>query len=185
MEITLDSSNPDSKHIIRVHNILNEPETRPAPALETLRSVLEEGKSHPDDENGNYIQDIAIRDFNIHHPHLGGRDIGADNRSEQLLELVDQVSLQQHVPVGSHTYQSDIHDTYQVLDLCFTTEDLCDRLTKCVGRRDLDHESDHYPMTITLNIAIADAQQRRPYKWKNANHDKITERFRELTQDLQ
>ena len=40
-------------------------------------------------------------------------------------------------------------------------------------------------MTTTLNIAIADAEPRRPYKWKNANHDKITERFRELTQDLQ
>ena len=130
MEITLDSPDPDSRHIIRVHSIYNEPETRPVSALETLRAVLEEGRSQPDDENGDYIQDIAIGDFNIHHPQWGGRDVRADNRSEQLLEeVVDQFSLQQHVPVASHTYQSDIHDTYQTLDLCFTTENLSDRLT--------------------------------------------------------
>ena len=147
--------------------------------------MLEEDRSHPDNENGDHIQDIAIGDFNIHHPQWGGRDTRAENRSEQLLELVDQFSLQQHVPVGSHTYQSDIHDTCQTLNLCFTTEDLADRLTKCIVRRDLDYDSDHYPVTTTLNIAIADAEPRRPYKWKNANHDRITEKFRESTQDLQ
>ena len=39
-------------------------------------------------------------------------------------------------------------------------------------------------MTITLNIKITNVESRKFYKWKNANHEKIVEKFNELTKNL-
>ena len=67
MKITLNNSDSSFKHVIKIHNVYNESKTRFASTLKILKTMLKENKSHSNDENDDYVQNVVIEDFNIHH----------------------------------------------------------------------------------------------------------------------
>ena len=64
MKITLNNSDSNFKHVIRIHNVYNESETRLASTLKILKTMLEENKSHSNDEDDDYVQNVVVEDFN-------------------------------------------------------------------------------------------------------------------------
>ena len=111
---------------------------------------------------------IAVGDFNVHHPQWGGDEIPPDADADQLLAVIDEFGLMQHVPRGSSTFQSSVSSP-QTLDLMFTTEGLRERVTQCGVAYDFDHGSDHYPVTLDIDISIADGAQEAIYNLGQIN----------------
>lgn len=68
LEIQLEKPDPHhQENCLWVHNVYNEPNVRPAPALTKLRSILAKR-----DESEDYREDLIVGDLNIHHPQWGG-----------------------------------------------------------------------------------------------------------------
>ena len=55
MKITLNNLDSNFKHVIKIHNVYNESKTRFASILKTLKTMLEENKSHSNDEENDYV----------------------------------------------------------------------------------------------------------------------------------
>ena len=94
MKITLNNSDSNFKHVIKIHNVYNESKIRFASTLKILKSMLKKNKSHSNDEDDDYVQNVVIENFNIHHSQWNDRDIKANNRNDQFLKLIDQFALQ-------------------------------------------------------------------------------------------
>ena len=67
MKITLNNSNFNSKHVIRIYNIYNESKIRFVSILKILKLMLKKNKSFLKNENDIYIQNIIVKNFNIHY----------------------------------------------------------------------------------------------------------------------
>ena len=67
MKIILNNSNSNLKHIIKIHNIYNKLKIRFVSTLKILKTILKKDKSHSNNENNDYIQNIIIENFNIHY----------------------------------------------------------------------------------------------------------------------
>jgi len=66
------------------------------------------------------------------------------------LDIQDQHQLVQLTPQGLVTYQS--HNSESTLDLTFATPGLSNRVVECDVRLEVHHDSDHLPITITLDL---------------------------------
>ena len=62
LEIQTESPNQDQDNYLWIYNVYNELNTRPAPAMTKLRSILADRDEFDDRE------DLLIGELNIHHP---------------------------------------------------------------------------------------------------------------------
>lgn len=114
------------------------------------------------DFSNSSTEHIVLGDFNIHHSTWGGIHIRPDKRSDELLHIIDQFSLIQHLPQGTTTYISP-HGSESTLDLLFTTFGLKERIFFCNVREDLDHDSDYFPIETIIDISIKQTGPRQTY----------------------
>lgn len=52
---------------------------------------------------GHESEQIAIGDFNLHHPSWGGVDVQADQEAEELFLLTEEFEMKQVLPCGTIT----------------------------------------------------------------------------------
>lgn len=124
MTLTTSLSLPESthnQHDVHIQNLYNEPDTSNSPVLDDLTSILYQTANAANNLPHAVITDLVIvGDFNIHHPSWGCKTTKADNWSSQLLEIVDEFNLTQHLPPGTTTYISPL-GSESTIDLVITS----------------------------------------------------------------
>lgn len=184
------SGTDDEAIYIRIHNIYNPPRgasmAPQQPALTLLAKALsDQGGFH---ENLNapdacHIESIIVGDFNIHHPAWGGDLVNADSRSEELLAIIDEFRLFQHVPRGTKTF-SGPNGRAQTLDLSFTTDGLTDRVVNCGIADHLEHGSDHWPIETIVDVTVQEVQPEPTYAWDKVSSTTFNGRLAKEAESL-
>jgi hypothetical protein len=144
-----------------VHNIYNRPGTGMPDKLRHELSKRKEGEH------------VIIGDFNAHHPVWGGPGVTAEPESEEFLLLADQFKLDL-LTGGKPTWERGGMET--VIDLTWVSEELTSRLINHGRADDIEHQSDHFPIRTTLDVATPLFEQPRRRNW-TATDDKILTEF--------
>ena len=55
-------------------------------------------------EAGRNVESIIVGYFNLHHPVWGGDHVKSDSMADELLAVIDEFRLTQHVALGTHTF---------------------------------------------------------------------------------
>ncbi len=135
-----------SQHNIHIHNFYNEPDASNNPVLDDLTSILSQTAIAANNLPHEVTTDhVIVGDLNIHHPSWGYKKIQADKRTTQLLEIIDEFNLTQHLPPGTSTYIS-LLGSESTIDLVFTSAGLTERIQMCDVVEALDHDSNHLPI---------------------------------------
>lgn len=143
---------------LTIHNIYN-----PARRSECDNTVLTDVRTilHNDSSN----EQILLGDFNLHHPTWGGANVRhTDPESADLLAIMEDFILNNTLPPGTITHEEGTART--TIDLCLATLGLVDRIIRSQVDRDLDHDSDHLPISTVIDIRIQqfDVTPRREWK---------------------
>jgi Endonuclease-reverse transcriptase len=84
--------------------------------------------------------------------------------SENLIAIIEDFDLSNTLLPGTITYEEG---TWQsTIDLCLVTVGLVDRVIRSEVDRDLDHDSDHLPISTVLDITIQQLERTTKRKWK-------------------
>jgi endonuclease/exonuclease/phosphatase family metal-dependent hydrolase len=96
---------------------------------------------------------VLLGDFNLHHPLWGGlnREV-TDLESEDLIDIMGDFALHSTLLPGTITYEEG--RSQSTIDLCLVTMGLADRVIKSEVDRNLDHDSDHLPISTTLDPSV-------------------------------
>jgi len=121
-----------------------------------VRTILHDNQSS---------EQILLGDFNLHHPMWGGTGVRhIDPESADLLAIMEDFNLGSTLPPGTITYEERTSRT--TIDLCLVTVGLVDRVVRSQVDRDLDHDSDHLPISTVIDMRIQqlDATPKRDWK---------------------
>jgi hypothetical protein len=139
--ITLEISSPNLQNRLCVINVYNEVATDTLYDLGRAISNLD-----PRDEL------LILGDFNLHHPlwstthRHGNRGIAA---AEPLLTLIEESQLRLLTVPGTSTHRWKEGES--TIDLTFASEDLASRTIYCKPDTELDCDSDHLPIAISID----------------------------------
>ena len=164
------TDNQQSLERVIIHNIYNPPKnsSNRQSALPQVREALRQ--YHTDDQ-------VLLGDFNLHHPLWGGLNREAtDPESEDLIDIIGDFALHNTLPPGTVTYEEGRAQT--TIDLCLVTTRLIDRVTKSEVDRNLDHDSDHLPISTTLDLAVQRLEKRPRKDWKRLDEKLYTKTLR-------
>lgn len=162
---------------LHIHNIYNSGQTTEdrESVLPLILTLLE---THQLDDR------IVLGDFNLHHRSWGGeRVIREDREAEELKIIMDQFGLTNTLHEGSITYEEC--NAQSTIDLCWITIGLLDRLVKSIVDRELDHDSDHFPITTVLDMNIKHKDVKPKRNWKKLDEMKLCEALRQTLPQLQ
>lgn len=96
------------------------------------------------------------------------------NGAGDLLELIVDYQLELLLPVGTRTRQE--RGEPSMLDLVFGTGYATDHLISCgLAGRDMDHDSDHLPVTTILSLDIVIKSPRKMQVWHRLNEKEFLE----------
>jgi hypothetical protein len=126
---------------------------------------------------------IALGDFNLHHRSWGGeRVVREDQEAEELKTIMDRFGLTNTLHEGAITYEE--RNAQPTIDLCWITVDLLDRLIKSTVDRELDHDSDHFPIITILDMSIKHKNMEPKRNWKKLDEQKLCEALRQTLPQL-
>jgi hypothetical protein len=127
---------------------------------------------------------IVLGDFNLHHRSWGGeRVLREDEEAEELKTIMDRFGLTSTLHEGAITYEE--RNAQSTIDLCWVTAGLLDRLIKSTVDRELDHDSDHLPITTMLDMSIKYKKMEAKRNWKKLDEKKLCEALRQTLPQLQ
>ena len=164
--ITLSSpENQAEARTLAVHNIYNQHKdaTERRSALPELTALLDEH------QNG---EQVIVGDFNLHHPLWGGDSvIRIEREARDLANIIEEYALTLTVPRGTITFTEKNAKT--AIDLCMVTTGLEDRIVSSGIETNLDHDSDHLPITTILNLVTSQTEKKRTRRWKTTEAEKF------------
>jgi hypothetical protein len=134
------SEDQQEQQVVIVHNVYLS--TRISnhnlnPTLAGVRAVLNE---HNDSEQ------ILPGDSNLHHPLWGGSNARrADPESEDMITIMEDFDLRSTLNPGTITYEEAAWQS--TINLCLVKVGLVDRVVRSQVGRDVDHDSDHLPIS--------------------------------------
>jgi ribonuclease HI/exonuclease III len=141
-----------------IHNIYNPPRNR-RDRRSTLPKAREALARHQAAEQ------ILLGDFNLHHPLWGG--LGrreTDPEAEDLIDIIGDFALHNTLPPGTITFEEG--RVQSAIDLCYVTTGLIDRIIKSEVNRNLDHDSDHLPISTALDLTVQRLEEKPRKAWK-------------------
>ena len=162
--------NDQAQGCIHIHNIYNPGQTTENrdSVLPLILTLLE---THQLDDQ------IVLGDFNLHHRSWGGeRVLREDEEAEELRTIMDRFGLTSTLHEGAITYEE--RNAQSTIDLCWVTAGLLDRLMKSTVDRELDHDSDHLPITTMLDMSIKHKNMEPKRNWKKLDEKKLYEALR-------
>jgi YD repeat-containing protein len=165
LEITTISTNAEAETKICIHNVYNPPKSADhrTSCLPHLRTAL---SAHRDDEQ------IILGDFNLHHERWGGPTVREkDPEADVLIDIMEEYQLSSLLPANTVTY--DDKNTQSCIDLCYGTQDLVDRMIKCGVDYEIDHNSDHLPITTILDLQTRERQQVETRDWSSIDEKEL------------
>jgi endonuclease/exonuclease/phosphatase family metal-dependent hydrolase len=156
---------------LHVHNIYN-----PVQATENRESILPLINTLL--ERYGLDEQMVLGDFNLHHRSWGGdRVVHKDQEAEELNVIMERFGMTNTVQQGAVTYAE--RNARTTIDLCWITLGLLDRLIKSEVDKNLDHDSDHFPISTMLDLS-AKRQDKEPKRnWKRLDDKKLCEALRQ------
>ena len=169
--IILDSTDDQqSQERIVIHNVYNPPKTssNQQSALPQVREALGQHQTN---------EQVLLGDFNLHHPLWGGlnREV-TDPESEDMIDIIGDFALHNTLSPGTTTYEEG--RSRSTIDLCLVTTGLIDKVIKSEVDRDLDHDSDHLPISTTLDLTVQCLEKRPRKDWKRLDEKMYTKTLR-------
>ncbi len=170
---TLELKTNDNR-IIHIHNVYNPcPTSGNFSRLSEIQKVLQESRKN--------IEHILLRDFNLHHPLWGETGVEAEEDTEKLIMLTEEVHLKQVLPLGTVTWQR--HESKSILDLVFLSLLLQESLLECWKSTLSDSHSDHKPIRTVISLSTIEAKPHQIRNWNKTNtsllRQKLDDEFRE------
>ncbi len=111
---------------------------------------------------------VSVKDFNIHHLSWGCKTTQADNQAPQLLGIINEFDLTQHLPPGTTTYISLLRSE-STINLVFTSARLTKRIQMCDVVEALDHNSDYLPVGAILDLSLQNTTPDTRYSYNQTN----------------
>ncbi|KAG6979043.1 RNA-directed DNA polymerase from mobile element jockey [Fusarium oxysporum f. sp. conglutinans] len=151
---------------IVIHNVYNpiKTATERGSTLPLLELAIERSSHH---------EQIIVGDFNLHHELWGGDRVQrADPDAAELTTIVEDYCLTSNLAPGTITYEERGGRT--TIDLCLTTAGLMDRLIQCEIETDMDHDSDHLPITTSLDLNTIKMIAKPRRNWKALDEKTFT-----------
>ena len=74
-------------------------------------------------------------------------------------------------PRGTITWEA--RGLSSTIDLAFTSQLLTQRLVECTINKELDHSSDHFPISLQFELSIARTQPQPTRAWKKTDFDLV------------
>lgn len=148
-----------------IHNVYNAPQNTEGreSTIPLLKALLE--KHAPEKQ-------IALGDFNLHHRHWGGSRVRwEEQEAKDLLEIMESLDMTSMLEPGTITHEEG--DGRSTIDLCWTTLGILDRIIKSTVDRDMDHDSDHLPISIQLDVRINLNEVKAKRRWKTLDTAKF------------
>jgi hypothetical protein len=156
-----------------MHNVYNPPRSSDhrTSCLSQLRTAL---SAYQEEEQ------IILGDFNLYYELWGGLTVRErDPESDDLIDLVEDFQLGSLLPTGTITY--DDKNAQSCIDLCYSTQDLVDRVITCSVDPSMDHNSDHLSITTRLDLRIMQRPKVNTHDWSNIDEKEFRIRLaREL-----
>ena len=87
------------------------------------------------------------------------------------MDIIQDHRLASTLAPGTVTYEDS--NSTSCIDLCFVTENLVDRTIKSRVDEEIDHHSDHLPITTILDLRGAPAQPNPTRNWKATDKKKL------------
>ena len=175
--IQIQLSNGDhAEDRLEIHNVYN-----PGKQAEDSNSTIHDLRNVLATSDAN--ESIALGDFNLHHQFWGGQDIRqADSESEYLIEILEEHDMDSMLQPGTITYKEGGHRT--TIDLCWVTLGLQDRIIKVAVDKEFDHDSDHLPITIALDLSVAHRRDKQRRNWRVVEDDKLRQAIKAELPDI-
>jgi YD repeat-containing protein len=172
LEITTTSPTTEAATKIYIHNVYNPPRSSDyrTSCLPDLRTAL---SAHQEEQ-------IILGDFNLHHELWGGLTVRErDPESDDLINIMEEYQLGSLLPADTVTY--DDKNAQSCIDLCYGTQDLVGRVVKCGVDHEMDHNSDHLPITTILDLRTMQRQHAETRDWSSIDEKELrTSLAREL-----
>ncbi|TKA77911.1 hypothetical protein B0A49_04302 [Cryomyces minteri] len=128
---------------VTIHNVYNPPRADPTSTFTELRARLREPGQH-----------FVCGDFNLHHRMWAGHNpVRQSGHATQLLRLAVDCELHLLNEPGVPTHK----------------ERPGERATCNVNKRQLEHQSDHYPVVTHFQVNLPDQVTPEKYQWKRMN----------------
>ncbi len=147
---------------INVHNVYNSGPNMNIRGTRTLAKLNDALRV-----NGEHI---VVGDFNLHHPLWAGEDYHHQHaEANEMIEIVEEHSLQLILPSGTITYRARSVET--TLDLVFVSQNLENSQIACDVANDMDNDSDHLPVRTVLNLSVAPKEIKQARIWDKMNEE--------------
>ncbi len=96
---------------------------------------------------------VIVGDFNIHYHSWGCKTEQADNRAHQLLKIIVEFNLTQHLLPETTKYISPL-GSESTIDLVLTSAELTEKIQMSDVVEALDHNSKHVPIGTILDLSL-------------------------------
>lgn len=93
-----------------------------------------------------------------------------DTEATHLITLIQDNGLHRCLPRGTITREEG--ESSSCIDLVFATPDIVSRIIECRVSRELDHHSDHLPISTLLDLQTKKGEKKERWDWSKTN-DKI------------
>jgi len=122
-------------------------------------------------------EQIVVGDFNLHHPMWGGeRAVQADAEALELSEVMEHHGLQSTLQPGTITYEE--RNFRSTIDFSLVYMGLLDRSISSTVERELDHDSDHLPITMAIDLRLPCSEAKLRRNWKYLDGKKYCDALR-------
>jgi len=117
-------------------------------------------------------EQLIVGDFNLHHPHWGGRRcFTRHTAADALLDTVTNARLGLLLEPGTVTREA--HNQSTTIDLAFGSEKIQSMIHKCEVRTDLHQGSDHLPIATELCLRTTSVQSTARRLWKKMDTEAL------------
>ncbi len=165
LRITYSEEEMQQPKEVAIHNVYNPPrstENRRS-SLPALEQAL---RQHAD------IGQVILGDFNLHYEYWGGQlERQPDPESEDLINIIQEFCLTSTLPLGITTF--DARNQTSCIDLCYATLDIVDRIIRSGTDNEMDHNSDHLPITTILDVRAPTRTPATTPNWKAVDEKKL------------
>jgi len=100
-----------------------------------------------------------------------------------LIDIIGDYALHNTLPPGTTTYEEG--RAQSTIDLCLVTTGLINKVVKSEADRNLDHDSDHLPISTTLDLAVQRLEKTPRKNWKRLDEKLYTKTLRHSLPPLQ
>ena len=113
---------------------------------------------------------MVLGDFNLHHPLWStrqGNAISSRGEVQPLLDIIEDHNLQLLTAHGATTHRWNGGES--TIDLTFASEEIATSMYYCKNARNLDCDSDHLPIGITLSWSLQPSEPPKKRMWSKTD----------------